>query len=79
MSISLWTRLEPSRRDGMGSVLGRRRSRHDMSAFVCGLEAHMESTYATVLNPEGKIVNQTRMSNEKVLLYLSHFNVAKVV
>jgi transposase len=30
------------------------------------------------LSPEGKIVNQTRMNNERVLSYLSHFNVGKV-
>ena len=49
-----------------------------MSALVCGLDVHKDSTYATILNSEGKIVNQTRMSNEKVLPYLSHFDVGKV-
>ncbi len=49
-----------------------------MSAFVCGLDVHKDSTYATILSPEGKIVNQTRMSNERVLSYLSRFSVAKV-
>jgi hypothetical protein len=44
-----------------------------MSALVCGLDVHKDSTYATILNSEGKIVNQTRMSNEKGLPYLSHF------
>ena len=62
----------------MGSVLGGRRSRHVMSAFVCGLDVHKESTYATILDSAGKIVNQTRMDNEKVLSYLSHFNVSRV-
>ena len=49
-----------------------------MSALVCGLDVHKDSTYATILNSEGKIINQTRMSNERVLPYLSHFNVGKV-
>ncbi len=49
-----------------------------MSALVCGLDVHKESTYATILTPEGKIVNQMKMSNEKVLSYLSGFNVCKV-
>jgi len=49
-----------------------------MSAFVCGLDVHKDSTYATILNSEGKIVNQTRMNNEKVLSYLSHFDVGRV-
>jgi len=49
-----------------------------MSAFVCGLDVHKDSTYATILNHEGKIVNQTRMNNERVLSYLSHFRVSKV-
>ena len=62
----------------MGSVLRKRRSRHTMSAMVCGLDVHKDSTYATILNLEGKIVNQTRMENERVLPYLSHFKVSKV-
>src|SRR3989304_1022625 len=62
----------------MGSVKCRRRSRHTMSALVCGLDVHKDSTYATILDSEGKIVNQTRMENEKVPSYLSHFNVRKV-
>jgi transposase len=49
-----------------------------MSALVCGLDVHKDSTYATILSPEGKIVNQTRMENERVLPYLSHFKVSKV-
>ena len=39
---------------------------------------HKDSTYATILNSEGKVINQTRMNNEKVLSYLSHFKVSKV-
>jgi len=49
-----------------------------MSALVCGLDVHKDSTYATILNPEGKIVNQTRMDNERVLSYLSRFKVERV-
>jgi len=49
-----------------------------MSALVCGLDVHKDSTYATILDPSGKIVNQTRMNNERVLSYLSHFSVGKV-
>jgi transposase len=30
------------------------------------------------MNPEGKIVNQARMNNERVLSYLSSFNVDRV-
>jgi transposase len=62
----------------MGSVKRGGRSCHVMSALVCGLDVHKDSTYATILNLEGKIVNQARMSNERVLPYLSHFNVGKV-
>ena len=51
--------------DGMGSVKRRGRSRHTMSALVCGLDVHKDSTYATILNAEGKIIDQTRMDNEK--------------
>jgi len=49
-----------------------------MSALVCGLDVHKDSTYATILDPSGKIVNQMRMNNERVLSYLSNFNVGKV-
>jgi len=49
-----------------------------MSAFVCGLDVHKGSTYATILDQNGKIVNQARMNNEKVLSYLSHFDISKV-
>jgi len=49
-----------------------------MSALVCGLDVHNDSTYATILGSDGKIVNQMRMNNEKVLSYLSHFNIDKV-
>jgi Transposase/Domain of unknown function (DUF1508) len=64
--------------DGMGSVIRRRRSRHTMSALVCGLDVHKDSTYATILDHEGKIVNQARMENEKVPSYLAHYGVKKV-
>jgi transposase len=49
-----------------------------MSALVCGLDVHKDSTYAAILNLEEKIVNQSRMENERVLPFLSHFKVAKV-
>ena len=48
-----------------------------MSALVCGLNVHKDSTYATILNTEGKVINEMRMNNEEVLSYLSHFNVGK--
>jgi len=49
-----------------------------MSALVCGLDVHKDSTYATILDSYGKIVSQMRMSNERVLGYLSRFNVGTV-
>jgi transposase len=49
-----------------------------MSALVCGLDVHKDSTYATILNSEGKIVDQTRMKNEKVDSYLSQHKVGRV-
>jgi transposase len=49
-----------------------------MSALVCGLDVHKDSTYATILNYEGKVINQMRMDNEKVLSYLAHYKVNKV-
>jgi transposase len=49
-----------------------------MNALVCGLDVHKESTYVTVLDQSGKIVSQMRMSNERVLPYLSRFSVERV-
>ena len=48
----------------MRSRLSVRRLSHDMSAYVCGLDVHKESTYATVLGLDGKTVAQGRMRNE---------------
>jgi len=49
-----------------------------MSACVCGLDVHKESTYATILDCDGKIVNQGRMVNDKVLQYLSKYRVERI-
>jgi len=49
-----------------------------MSALVCGLDVHKDSTYATILDSEGKIVSQRRMSNEAVLSYLSGYRVDRI-
>jgi len=49
-----------------------------MSALVCGLDVHKESTYATILNSEGEIVSQGRMSNDRVLPYLSGFRIDRI-
>jgi hypothetical protein len=60
----------------MRSVLGG--SRRVMSALICGLDMHKDSTYATILDSSGKIVSQIRMNSKKMLLYLSSFNVGRV-
>jgi len=62
----------------MRSVKRGGRSCHFMSALVCGLDVHKDSTYATILNNEGKVINQTRMDNERVLSYLTRYKVNKV-
>ena len=49
-----------------------------MSALVCGLDVHKESTYATILDANGKIVNQKRMSNSLVPSYISSFKIDKI-
>jgi len=49
-----------------------------MSAFVCGLDVHRDSTYATILDANGKIVSQRRMGNDKVLPYLSDYKIEKI-
>jgi transposase len=49
-----------------------------MSACFCGLDVHEESTYATILDCDGKIVNQGRMVNDNVLQYLSKYRVERI-
>jgi transposase len=49
-----------------------------MSAFVCGLDVHKDSTYATILDADGKIVNQRRMGNDGVLPYLSNYRIDRI-
>ena len=44
-----------------------------MSAFVCGLDVHFESTFATILNADGRVVVQKRMPNELVFDFLKPF------
>jgi len=39
---------------------------------------HKDSTYATILDSDGKIVSQRRMSNETVLSYLSGYRVDRI-
>ena len=77
-----WVKQQPFGKlcvvDGMGCVKRCGHLSHTMSALVCGLDVHKDSTYATILNSEGKIVDQTRMENEKVASYLSQFKVGKV-
>jgi len=49
-----------------------------MSALVCGLDVHKDSTYATILDCDGKIVNQRRMGNETVVSYLSDYRIDRI-
>lgn len=49
-----------------------------MSAFVCGLDVHKESTYATILDCNGKIVSERRMGNDTVLSYLSNYRIDRI-
>jgi hypothetical protein len=49
-----------------------------MSALVCGLDVHKDSTYPTILNSEGKIIDQRRMEKDKVPSYPFDFKVQKV-
>jgi transposase len=49
-----------------------------MSALVCGLDVHKDSTYATILDHDGKIVSQRRMGNDGVLSYLSGYRIERI-
>ena len=41
-----------------------------MSAVVCGLDVHKESTYATVLNRDGQVLVQRKIPNEDIPRFL---------
>jgi len=49
-----------------------------MSAFICGLDVHRDSTYATIMDCGGKIVSQRRIVNDKVLSYLSDYQIDRI-
>jgi hypothetical protein len=48
-----------------------------MSALVCGLDVDRDSTCATILDGNGRIVNQ-RMGNDRVLSYLSDYKIDRI-
>lgn len=52
----------------MRSVFRGRRSSHVMSAFVCGLDVHKDSTYATILNSDGKVVTPNEVTQRRGFL-----------
>jgi transposase len=41
-----------------------------MSAVVCGLDVHKESTYATVLDEKGQVMVQRKMANDDIPAFL---------
>ncbi len=41
-----------------------------MSAVVCGLDVHKETTYATVLDPSGQVLIQRKLQNEDIPAFL---------
>ena len=54
------------------------RSGHTVSAVVCGLDVHMESTYATILDPDGEVLVQRRMKSEDIPGFLEPLVVDRV-
>jgi len=49
-----------------------------MSALVSGLDVHKDSTYATILDCDGKIVNQRRIGNDRVVSFLSDYPIDRI-
>jgi transposase len=49
-----------------------------MSAYFCGLDVHKDSTYATIMDCNGEIVSQRRMVNDRVLSYLSDYQINRI-
>jgi transposase len=49
-----------------------------MSAVVCGLDVHKESTYATVLDRDGQVLVQRKMHNEDIPGFLEPIHPEKL-
>jgi len=49
-----------------------------MSAVLCGLDVHKETTYDTILGQDGEVITQRRMKNEEILVFLEPLNVEGV-
>ena len=49
-----------------------------MSALVCGLDVHRDSTYATIVDNDGRIVDQRKLVNEKILPFLSAYRIERI-
>jgi len=49
-----------------------------MSAVVCGLDVHKESTYATVLDQNGQVLVQRKMPNEDIPRFLEPLHPEKL-
>ncbi|MBS7623840.1 hypothetical protein KEJ39_09275 [Candidatus Bathyarchaeota archaeon] len=63
----------------MGRAFGKlQRSVHTMSAFLCGLDVHRDSTYATLMDRNGETVSQRRIVNDRVLSYLSDCRIDRI-
>ena len=54
-----------------------RRSSHGMSAYI-GLDVHKEWTFATVLDQNGRVVDQRKLLNEHVPSFVGNFKVEKI-
>jgi len=49
-----------------------------MSAVVCRLDVHKESTYSTVLDPEGEMLARRRIPNDEIPSFLEPLGIDKV-
>ena len=49
-----------------------------MSAVVCGLDVHKETTYATVLDRDGQVLIQRKMPNEDIPAFLEMTHLDKL-
>jgi transposase len=49
-----------------------------MSSLVCGLDVHKDSTYATVMNYSGQVVEKKKLSNHEIADFLSQYPIDKV-
>ncbi|GIU71187.1 MAG: hypothetical protein KatS3mg003_0666 [Candidatus Nitrosocaldaceae archaeon] len=55
------------------------RSKHNMSAsLIAGLDIHKKSTYATIIDREGKIIEKRKIKNDDIIDFLKRYDIESI-